>query len=193
MKSALLKALPIYGLFLSTQLCASSIQVQLSGKMPQSDVVSDIYGKLHKEYAIEVSQNLAEPIELWARLGYSQEKGYSLGLEESTTLTLIPLSAGVSWSFKAGERFEPYVGVGLSYSQLKFHDDSAYVKPSLTDWGLGAVLKIGSRYRLDERYFVSGFIGYDYQKFKFEGDDGVTCYRVNVSGFSMGFGLGIYF
>jgi opacity protein-like surface antigen len=152
-----------------------------------------IYSGQKTEFSVEASKKVAEGYEGWLGAGWSKKKGQSEGMHDSTTISHLPLSTGIKFMMPYSERMSTYVGAGITMTQLKIHNESPVESNRVKKWHLGSVLKLGIKYRLNTRVYLSAFTDYSIQKFNTKGSDtNLTYHEVNTRGLKIGLGLGIY-
>ncbi len=179
MKHKILIALMIGSLSLPA--AAASIGVKAAYLMPSEQAFKDIYGS-GLMYGGEIAFRLGGPVKLWIDGMYYRGKGKLTYTEEDTTLTLIPIGAGVRAELPKGA-FIPYAGAGLRYYMYTEENVIGTAKKN----GLGFVgfaglnLKIAKGFLLDLRAA--------YSSCKLTPAD----FTINVGGFELGGGLVIEF
>lgn len=178
--------------FFASQACARDVSVEgrVAYFCPTGAKFREIYGG-GALCSLEVSAETYCDIYSWFSVGYLRSTGHCIGGDYGTTLDMVPFSLGLKYHFCAC-RFRPYLGVGLGLNYIHTRDDSPYVIRDRSNWGFGGVFKGGFLYKLRNRYFIDGFIDYTAMKagFKNHCHKVVECYDADVSGFSIGLGLG---
>lgn len=173
-----------------------SVNTRVAYYHPTSKRVREIYKDGWADYQVEISSQWKENWQLWTGVSGFSEKGRSTGFDDSTKLTLIPLSLGVKYIFDEICSTKFYVGAGACYSWLTIHDHSRYVHEHTRKKAFGGIFQFGAYYNVTESIFANAFVDYLYQRFHFPSESYSPYVKrndLNMSGFKIGVGLGMSF
>jgi opacity protein-like surface antigen len=160
---------------------AATLGVKAFYLMPSEQAFKDIYGS-GPMYGGELGFKIAGPVNLWIDGMYYRGKGKLTYTEEDTTLTLIPIGAGVRVDLPKGA-IVPYAGAGLRYYIYKEENVIGTVKKN----GLGFVGFAGVNFRI-----AKGFL-FDLRAAFSSCQMTPADFAINVGGIELGGGLVIEF
>jgi outer membrane protein W len=149
------------------------------------------------ELTIQVGKNNHWTQNICAFLGvdYFQKKGHRLGLCDSKTLRLVPLTIGLKYIRPLNRWIDGYVGLGLEsrYVQTNLHRGSIKTKNSA--WAFGGITKLGININLPRKLFIDLFFDYSFINARMTGFYGpiVSGRKTNLSSALFGIGLGYRF
>jgi len=177
-------------------------EVKAAYFLPTDNRFRDIYsgGGL---YSIETSvQICCSQFYPWASLGYFHETGRSLAScsigssqSASTHITIVPLGLGLKYLFPIDcICFSPYVGAGVQFAYAHIHNNYPFVSQNQSDWGVGGIAKAGFISDLTHCFFLDFSLDYSYMKVDFHNHHAnIMNRRADLSGFSVGMGIGYRF
>ena len=181
--------------FLWCPLHATDYAAEIKGGyfIPTSSLFQDIYGG-GGIYSLEVSRSVCPGIDGWASASYFTQLGYSIGQQDSTRVTLVPLGLGVKAHYCL-KQFRTYAGLGIEANYLHTRDQSPLVIQSVSKWGVGAIAKAGVLFNFCPRWGVDIFGDYSFCEIPFHNTGGGRVGRqtADVSGFSVGIGVNYRF
>lgn len=180
--------------------------------IPQDHRVRGIYGKSHgfPEYEVEASCPINSFCDClcgwecdpcwsgWGNFSIFHKKGRSEGcLKRSTEITNWTINFGIKHYFCGcfPEGFRPYLGFGLGYAHVNFHDHSDFVKNHIDRSGIAILVKSGIQYDIACNYYLNLFADYASNWFDRPSHSKhcVHTRRVNTGGLKLGLGLGYHF
>jgi hypothetical protein len=182
----------IFGFLLPFSLHAyhGGTQLRAGYFYPESSTIREIYGG-GIEGEIETSVLVYRRLSLFANAGVFIKDGHSLGLHDSTRIKIFPLSLGLKYNFYLSNIWEFYLGGAPTYTWVRFHDHSSYVKEHVHKGAFGAVLKTGFIYTFWKRVFLDFFFDYYFTRISGTHSSGITSSSRDISGFRTGLGLGV--
>jgi hypothetical protein len=160
---------------------AASFGVKAVYLMPSEQAFKDIYGS-GLMYGGEIGFRLHGPIGLWIDGMYYKGTGQLTYTKEDTTLTLIPIGAGLRYDFTTGPAVV-YAGAGARYYSYK----ETNVLGTVTRGGAGFVVLAGVNLRIAKGFLVD--VRAAYSSCKLTPAD----FTINVGGIELGGGLVIEF
>lgn len=162
---------------------AASASVEIKGSYfsPSNADFKSIYGG-GVMYGAEISVGIAGGLEAWLSGDYFNKTGSLTLTKEKTTLTLIPIGAGLKYSFLTGW-LQPYLGVGGRYYLYKESNPIGTVNKG----GIGFLGKVGADLKFAPNFFLDIFAGYSLCKMK------PADFDIEVGGIELGAGLGYAF
>ena len=144
-------------------------------------------------YGAEVSLQLNRKLFGWVSAHGMVNGGRSLGGHYKTTVTLVPVGLGLKYFFKHGVR-GAYLGVGALAEYLHTKNYSPYVPRTSSNWGGGALFKLGYVMDMSESWLVDIFMNYAYMKVASQHSNLVVVpHSANLSGFMFGGSIGYRF
>lgn len=186
-----------------TSLKALDVEARVAYFLPEDSRMRHIYSrKGFVEYELEVANPLcclcecAPEWDAFANLAFYQKHGRSSCLNNRTKVTNWTLNFGVKryFDFCFCPSLRPYLGFGAGPVNVRFHDQSDYVKRHTHKWGVGILAKSGVRYDLNCNFYVDFFADYSYAWFNFKHRKSCVAVRnVNTGGLKLGIGLGYQF
>lgn len=157
---------------------------------PTEKLFREIYTDNLCEYQLEVSKDLWGPTVAWLNVGWFSKQGRSIGLNEKTRISLLPVSFGASYRFFLTSYMNIYLGAGVSYVYVQIKDDSDFVQKNNNKGSWGGVLKTGMQYYFTPCFFGDVFADYQYNHVKYSGHNR---HNAEVGGYKIGVGLGVRF
>lgn len=164
---------------------------------PTASETRDTYGCTGL-YSLESSYSFCSAIYGWSSVGYLYDSGkvksdYEYQEEKiDTSMTYVPLATGLKY-IGCLNCFRPYLGAGLLVSYLHTKDDSPFVVQVRNKWGVGAVAKAGVLYDFFHCFFIDMFLDYYWMKINFNDTDKTSGTQADISGLSLGAGIGYRF
>jgi hypothetical protein len=149
----------------------------------------------------EIGYRFWKPLIVFVDGGYFQQHGHSIGGGGDTHIQVASLTLGLKAIYYFHDLIAGYVGAGPRLFMVAIHNESAYVRGKDEAFGLGggfdAGLWIFPFYRYcnwSKDIFLDLFADYSLKTIKFEDDDAASDnFKVNISGVTVGLGLGIRF
>ena len=133
-------------------------------------------------------------LQIYGAIEYMQKWGHSIGAEQRTTLTEVPLSLGLRPVIPITNCLDYYFTVGPRYFFVNVHNCSPYVPKKMSANGCGGFVNTGILYRFDPNFTLDLFGEYSYLSLRFRsrkgGTEGLTA---QVGGLTFGAGLGYSF
>lgn len=190
--------------FIPTKLIASDwyMQIRSSYFYPTSKPVREAYSRVWLDYQFEASTLISGNWHFWTNVNWSSKRGNRdfNSFDERTRIWVLPISAGAKYQFPLNSCLSLYLGAGLSYTALRVEHEFSFFheKHFTTRQSLGLVGKSGLMWLLSDYTFLDFFIDYYHQRFNIsahccKNEDLKSHYRVDLSGFKFGLGLGVYF
>ncbi len=155
---------------------------------PTSQTFRDIYKSGGVEGEFEIAAIFKQNWIAFGNVSYFPKTGSSIGFNDKTTISMVPLSLGFKYQFLVCNPIQPYLGGGVTYTFLDIKNYSDYVKKHVHKSGFGFVIKSGAYVNLSERFLLDLFLDYYYQQVNF-----YTNHHADVGGLRMGAGLGCRF
>ncbi len=170
------------------------IEGQAGYFFPTSKKFRDIYGNGNVFGGGELTVQLYRPIYLWGSSHYYHDSGKSIGLRDSTKVTLVPVGVGLKYMYPINF-MDLYLGAGVLPSYVKFKDKSNYVIPESKKWTVGGIVKVGVLFNFQNNFFIDLFTNYSILKAKFNdtNNNAVARSRSNLDTWNIGLGLGYRF
>lgn len=126
---------------------------------------------------------------------YFQKKGHALGLNDSTTLRLVPLVLGAKYMIPATDFIDFYVGAGFQSMFVHTRNHRAYVTATKSLWSFGGIGKMGAYFTFKHHFLLDLFFDYSFartNKDHFYGHTR-TCSKADLSSALFGIGVGYRF
>lgn len=144
-------------------------------------------------YGIEASYQAWNQLYAWSSVSCFYKSGHSIGQHHSTAITFVPFGIGLKYLFPINS-VDLYVGAGLLGTYAHINNHSRYVSHSQHKWAPGGIVKVGALVNLTPRYFIDFFSDYSFIKMDFpKGDKRVIRHEADLSGWSVGLGVGYRF
>lgn len=160
--------------------------------IPSSNKMRKIFGSTLPFIELEGSYQLSSDWKVWAGVGYIFEKGKSIGCGSSTKIQVIPFTLGIKRFFPLTPQIDGFLGLGGLWTLYRNHDYSQSVHNHISANEFGAIVTGGFQYDLNDRFVVSFFGEYMYQRFSFNrvySEHFTYRHDVDMSGTKIGFGL----
>jgi len=202
----------IFSSHLQASDCCGSLDIAVDARVayyhPSSSKVRRIYGDGWADYQLEISKEIGSEWRVWAGVSGFSRKGDSIGFHDKTRLQLLPISLGLKYDYPFTCNLDVFVGGAASYSFLRIHDHSEYVREHTRKQNWGGVVQSGLNYRFSDWGVVSLFADYFFQRFRFhdshrhsslyfsndnDGHRFVERFSLDMSGYKVGVGLGATF
>lgn len=160
---------------------------------PTSKNFRDIYSDAIL-YSLETNIQIWGNFTPWLSVGYLCTSGNSIGKSDDTDLYAIPIGVGLKYFFNLCGSFQPYLGIGPVVTYSHINNDSSFVSPTQTGWGIGGIAKSGFLTDLSDCIFLDVFLDYTYLKMNFSHSSKKVIKRNgDLSGLSVGAGIGYRF
>jgi len=115
----------------------------------------DVYGSAMK-LGLEGGVGIAKNLSAWAGVDYVHKTGKLLITEETTTVSIIPLSLGLRYEVPAGTNFRFHMGAGV---QMVFFKEEASLGTA-SESGFGFMATAGATYRVSPKVGVGIFVNW---------------------------------
>lgn len=151
-------------------------------------------------YGPEITFALSDCYNLYgfASVDYFKTDGHSVGLENPTKISLLPISVGLKYLMPTcwpGTDF--YVGLGFEPIRVHIRNDSPFVIQRQTKWVLGGIAKMGAYIDLSCNFVLDLFIDYSFAHVSSHNTNAPTGpivpLKSSISGVIIGAGLGYWF
>ena len=159
---------------------------------PTASSFRSIYGNGAGLYSIEASYRACGNLYPWASAGILYKSGRTVAERTKTSVTIVPLALGLKYAF-CWNCIHPYLGLGILVPYLRTNDDSSFVVRIRNKWGVGAIVKSGIIYDMANCFFADLFLDYSWTRIGFSNTDKTTGRTADISGLSVGLGLGFRF
>lgn len=116
---------------------SASVGVKVTYFSPTDADFKSIYGG-GLMYGLESAFTLTHGLDIWLDAGYFAKTGQLSFTKEETKLTLVPIGAGLRYSYLLG-KIAPYLGAGVRYFIYK----ESNVLGNVNEGGIGFVGKVG--------------------------------------------------
>lgn len=157
---------------------------------PIEGLFREIYTRNLCEYQLELSKDIVGPTTAWVNVGWFTKSGRSIGLNDKTRISLVPVSFGFNYKFCLTDCMNVYLGAGVSYVNVRIHDDSDFVHRHTNKGSWGGVIKTGIQYFFTQSLFGDVFADYQYNKLNVSG---FNRHDAQVGGYKIGAGIGVRF
>lgn len=139
----------------------------------------------------EITSKACKNLFGWVSGEYFTKTGSSIGEQNHTKITIVPLGIGLKYFFSM-KCADLYIGGGVQRTYMHIKDSSPYVIHHISKWGFGSLAKIGAIVKLGDHFFADFFTSYTYTKIDFHYTDHgkVTRHNANLSGWAFGLGFG---
>jgi hypothetical protein len=162
----------------------SKIEVRGAAFAPREKLYRSIYGDLGGSFEIELSQSLANYLDIWGNVSWTPKHGKTVEFDSATKINQVSLSFGIKCMGCIGKGLEGYVGIGPIFTQAMIKDTSYCGQQTKnTEPEVGVVLKTGLYRALGECLFVIIFADYRYQPAELPRE-------VDLGGLRIGIGFG---
>ena len=194
----ILNCIALLTLFPSTIAQAVSVEATVNTFFPINETIQGIYGDVWPDVALIVDHiqpfDRVPQLSFFGQIDYLFKDGFSLDFHEATTIQLVPITFGVKWIEPFRDDVEIYFGVAPKYYFMHTTNDSTYVPSSSSENGCGVLANIGTFIYPTEHFMIDVFFSYSYMNFAAPASTpGVVGFATNVSGFTLGVGLGYAF
>ncbi len=183
------------GLFSTANLLGTDVllEAQAAYYHPTNHEFREIYSG-SGIYGLELSVQSWRGLYPWVSGSVFSKTGHSIGLENRTNITFVPIGIGLKYLWKV-HFVDLYLGAGVLPTYLHIHDHSAYVVKKRSKWGCGGIAKVGAIFNLPKSFFIDVFTDYSYIKISNHDSRHGTVHphSANLSGFSFGGGVGYRF
>ncbi len=164
----------------------SSFAFRSAAFFPLSDRFREIYGDAGVDYQLEASTKIYGCCDAWVNFDWFSKHGKSVGLHDSTRISIGNTSLGVKFPYRISKTWTIYVGIGPSFGRIWLKNKSYCPPHHISKWAYGGVLKTGVDFFFTEHLFLDVFADYLYQPTNFKT-------HVDVGGVKVGAGLGVKF
>jgi hypothetical protein len=111
---------------------------------------------------VELSAGNWQGVYGWLSGGWMGAEGHTAALHSKTTVSVVPLGAGLKYAFCEMKYAFLYVGAGAALTYVHTHNSSPYVCPHTHEWRWGVMARSGARLLLPLGMFSEVFFDYNY-------------------------------
>ncbi len=142
-----------------------------------------------------VSYPLCGMIALYGSLGYLHVKGKSLNGNQKTSISQVPLDAGVRSMVNLSECVKGYFSIGPRYFYFHQHNDSTYVNRNIRANGFGFFINGGCNFINNDCLLLGIFGEYAFEQKSFKSMIPNVYGRqdIQIGGFTFGASIGFVF
>ncbi len=157
---------------------------------PTSSRFQDIYSNAGM-FGAEASFRTLGQLYTWTSGSFLIKTGHSIGLRDRTRIAFYPFGLGIKYLFPV-KHMDFYLGAGGLGAYMHIHDHSSGVIQRTCRWGGGGIVKGGVILNSSRNlhYFVDLFTDYSFLYVPVEKHRGVITQTANLSGWSIGLGIG---
>jgi hypothetical protein len=143
--------------FLASLAAAADFRVGVKGSIffSENSTFRDVYGSAFK-IGLEGGLPIAESFSVWAGLDYVHKTGALTVTKDATSVSIVPISAGVRYEIPSGAKLHFHVGIGIQ--EVFFKETS--VLGTASENALGFIAKAGGIYRLTEQIGAGIFLAW---------------------------------
>lgn len=191
-----MKKLCIFTLLACSSLQAMDVLVEAKAAyyLPTSHKFRKIYHNGGGMYGLEATTQMWCDLYGFASGSFFYRSGSSLGEHHKTHITLVPIAAGLKYFFPL-DCMDIYIGAGAIANWFHVVDNSPFVIHKTSKWAPGGIAKLGALFNY-RSFFFDLFTDYTYiqqMHFHHTADHKVTRQSADVSGWSIGLGIGYRF
>jgi hypothetical protein len=143
-----------------------------------------------------VSYPLYKMIALYGSLGYFKVNGRSLGGNQKTSISQVPVDLGLRAVADLDKCIKGYLSIGPRYFYFHQHNDSIYVNRDIRRSGLGFFINGGFNFIKNDGFLLGVFGEYAFERLSFNCCTIPNIYgrqNVQVGGFTFGASIGFAF
>lgn len=163
----------------------------------QDSDMKKFFGSGGFTFRTELGYQFWGPFIVWLDGGYYQETGEALGGSQELKIKLGTATLGLKVIHYFTKRLAAYVGAGPRLFLLLLHNDSPFVRGDDNQIGIGAGFDWGVWFfpiKSWKNVYLELFGDYSWKKMRVDEDEISSIdYDVDISGFSVGAGIGIRF
>lgn len=145
----------------------------------------------------EFGYRLCGPLTIWVDGSYLQASGKAIGGHEKIELKLATMTLGLKWVQYFNDAFAFYAGAGPRLFMMMLDNDSLFVRGTDNEIGIGGGFDAGFWIFPVPKwpnFFFDLYSDYSWKKMNVDPDEiSSRDHDVNISGLSVGLGLGIRF
>jgi hypothetical protein len=164
--------------FLAAGAAFGSVTLKAANFSPSDADFKSLYGG-GITYGGELSFGLSKSLEIWAGASFFSKKGKTSYTQEETSLSLIPLSAGLKWRFLPGKVVSPYLAAG---AECVLYKESAPIGDTSAK-GIGLIGKGGLLVQAADFLGIDAHVAYSSCSMK------PSDFTFNVGGLEFGAGI----
>lgn len=166
---------------------SNSVEVRGVAFFPSSDRFRDVFGDVGPGVEVEASTTICNRFNAWINFDFFGRDRHH-GSCCKNKINMFDFSFGARYIFNTCSCFQPYLGIGPSFSWLNLKNKSCIGgHHTQRKSSVGGVFKAGVYYYFCNNIFADIFVDYVYQPVHFHHR------TVNVGGVRTGLGLGLAF
>ena len=169
-------------------------EIKISAFLPIDQTYQTIYS-VAPLYTLEATVLFYKGLASFLNVGFLYNSGHLITTSSNrpfTELYMVPIGFGLKYYFPL-RHMEPYLGIGMLVNYAYTSNNSSNISSS-DDWTIGGLFKLGTIVDITSIVFLDFFIDYYYLTPNFHSTSPfVISTTANISGFSLGAGLGGYF
>ncbi len=189
-----------------------TLEVRAACYSPSSKSVHKTYSHAWIDYEVLASKNILPYWDVWGQVSWTIKKGHTskgnYGFRDRTRAWILPVSAGLRFTYPVACRTNVYLGAGVSYSFLKIDNrcediyDYSFFSSSpfhkhIRKQNVGGLFKAGILINTGDNTFIDLFIDYFLQSFHLGHHDlfeeKVFGRHFKANGIKIGAGFGVNF
>ena len=171
--------------------------------IPSSSLLANIYENgwinygLQATYLLPIKLPSTNKLGVYSSFNYLQSSGYSLGGGQYSRIRILPLTVGLKYLYAFclnKVEVDAYAALGARYNWINIHNRSDYVVQDVNPNGFGGVGEVGVLAIFQKYFLINAFMDYSIANVSSK-QTRPFVYRqtLNISGFSVGGGLGVRF
>lgn len=180
------------GMFYPSLRANTKIEVRSAAFFHTSSKFRTVYGDVGPCFSVEASRALpifncfCAPYEAWVNFDWFAKEKKQKDCCCKSKVQIQNISLGLKYVYSRCERFDIYIGLGASGSEITLHNKSFCESERVCKRIIGGIIKIGARQYLSHCIFSDIFADYLYQPVRYQR-------RVDIGGLKVGLGIGVNF
>jgi hypothetical protein len=142
-----------------------SFKIRASALFPQGGIVRKIYGHAFPEGSVEYDYNWRH-FSVFVNAAATGKSGHSIGLRDSTTLVVVPVTIGMNARF-GSSWVHPYLGIGIGAAYAHIRNHNSFVPKNSNKGGFASLYQAGIEFDCNSWFFIDLFFDYRWNWFDF--------------------------
>ena len=147
-----------------------------------------VYRNIYKGGFLPLLELFYRELGTWLEIGYfyKRENVDSVDIKEvPTTITQVPLSIGLSYTYSVCSFFDIYGKIGPNWIYTKTWIDIPGLKHTVVEHVFGGTIGIGGKFLLPNRWIIEILVNYLYDRKKIKDSDSYETFRVYLGEYKL--------
>ncbi len=173
----------------------ATLEARASYFRPFSKTFRELFRNGGIDYSLETTIPVWCGLNVWGAVDYFSRGGKMIGIDRSTRLTMVPITAGLKYVYFCNRYYGVYAGAGTRYYFVELINRVYPIHRVTHRQGFGGIVEVGNLFCLNNSFLIDLFASCSFKSF--HGlrhlPPNAESSRIDVGGWNVGGGLGYKF